>query len=468
MTRPQLSLTLWDWETSWQDLPALGRLCDTFAGLGGTTLETTVPWHLTEPKPGRHDFSGIHRRMEIIRRSGLDARLRLNFQDPPQWADVPPARFENGEPFVKGYGLPPALMPSLFDSRTLTQWMAWASKAGEQLEQWRPTYSLGVGLHFELKFGEWTGYESPAENPPSYEHCETIPSAPHVTAWVARRRQRLRQVVENLASCVRATDPEARFSAPLGEGFRSESAQFSNQDVYGLSRHADEIIYSHDFFLHGPDLEWQAETAVAVYTSGTGKPVHLEIDGTGTQVFQRYGVDALVDHARAAFQGGAIGLNLANFAEGLDPERRIQSLALIPRLADLELPEKHSRPVVHVFMLPDTFEVSRDRSEVARARAFGLFDAARRAGYAAQAVLDIEQLKALPAGNTLVIPTGTVVSSAAADVLRGRVDLAMWADEPLELTPRGMGPLTGLPLEGRLADYSRFDRGRVPEPLVLN
>ena len=97
---------------------------------------------------------------------------------------------------------------------------------------------------------------------PKPTHGQPDTSAASI-AWIGFREQVWRDAMRRFNSCARAGDPNAKTSAPLGESFRRGSAQMSNLDYFGLSRGADQIVHSYDFFWHIKDEPWHAAAAVA-------------------------------------------------------------------------------------------------------------------------------------------------------------------------------------------------------------
>ncbi len=452
MTAPHVAVNLWDWDPAWNDLALFARFCDQLRELGVDAIETTAPWSETEPEPGRLRPEAVLDRLVLARSRGLEARVRLNLQDPPSWWTPTWSTDGAGAPFVKGYGRQP-LLPSLFDDELLERWAWWAEAIAGAVAPLSPSYSLGMGLHFELKYGEWLGYER-VPDAPAPERCEGQPLSPRVLSWVAQREERLRTVADALAGAVRRSDPDARLSAPLGEGFRHQAARFGNQDIAGLSAHADEVVYSHDFFIHGLGSDWQLETSTAVYRTVTGRPVHVELDGAGTGVYQRFGDEGLLDQARAALRGGATGFNVANFTGRREWSDDLAQFGFIPRLKELETRAPEGAADTAVLLSSWSYYVDRDATESLHAQHYGLVDALRRGGSAVSAVGSAEGVARLEPGIPLLLPPRTVVDEGLRAAIESRPDLL--------LVGVGSGDARRLDTEWRIAPWRPALSGTIP------
>lgn len=464
MTAPHVAVNLWDWDPAWNDVGLFSTFCDQLSDLGVDAIETTAPWSETEPEAGRVDAGPVQQRLEIARARGLDVRLRLNFQDPPSWFAPRWSTDGTGRPFEKGYGRQP-LFPSLVDPELADRWIFWSEGMAAALGSAAPTYSLGMGLHFELKYGEWLGYERFADAPPP-SRCEWQPLSPAVLSWIAQRETLLRDLVGSLAAAVRRGDPDARISAPLGEGFRHQSARFGNQDIAGLAAHADDVVYSHDFFIHGPGSEWQLETSTAIYRTATGRPVHVELDGVGTGVYQRFGDEGLLEQASAAIRGGATGFNVANFTGRREWSDDLAQFAFLPRLKELELAEPEPDTDIAVLLSSWSYYLDRDENESLHAAHYGLVDALRRGGRAVRVVGSATAIAGLAAASVLVLPPRTVVDSSLLSAVVSRPDLrlvgsaaadARQLDSEWRVSP--WHPALSGVLRG---DYTRHNSGPIP------
>src|SRR6185437_10459165 len=123
-----------------------------------------------------------------------------------------------------------------------------------------------------------------------------------------------RETLRKFNEAVRAGDPQAKTSAPLGESFRRGSAQMSNLDYFGLSRGAQQICHSYDFFWHPKDGDWMAAAAVASFQGITGiDNVAFEFDGPALIQSLGYTQAHELRIADAVLAQGA-GLKAANYS----------------------------------------------------------------------------------------------------------------------------------------------------------
>jgi hypothetical protein len=139
-------------------------------------------------------------------------------------------------------------------------------------------------------------------------------------AWIAFRQEAWRDAMRKFNSAVRRGDANAKTSVPLGESYRAGSAQMSNLDYFGLSRGAQQIVHSYDFFWHIKDEPWNAAAAVAAFRGISGiDNVSFEFDGM--QMLLSFGYDDAkqIAIAKAAMSQGA-GLKIANYG-GVMPSK---------------------------------------------------------------------------------------------------------------------------------------------------
>ena len=87
----------------------------------------------------------------------------------------------------------------------------------------------------------------------------------------------------------------------------------SNLDYWGLSRRAEQVVHSYDFFWHGPGqaAAWNAAAAVEAFRGITGRPVCFEFDSLDNLASLGFSNQQLLDLGREAALAGA-GLKLAN------------------------------------------------------------------------------------------------------------------------------------------------------------
>jgi hypothetical protein len=201
-------------------------------------------------------------------------------------------------------------------------------------------YNAFIGVHAELKFGDWWSYDPSMlarwheaiegrprwlrdvagdavlpDKPPIPPPTNGTPdNSPVSKAWIAFREEVWRQAMENFTGAIRAGDPGAKISAPLGESFRRESAKFSNLDYRGLAADADQVVHSYDFFWHPKDDPWQAAAAIASFRGITGiDNIAFEFDGPDLVNNLGYDEALQVRIAQAALSQGA-GLKVTNYS----------------------------------------------------------------------------------------------------------------------------------------------------------
>lgn len=351
----EISFDIWDWTAPCRDISLFDRWAADLAALGVNRIEISVPWRLIEPAPGQIDLTWLEERMAVSRRYGLGMRLRINSYyagATPDWYDGARWRAEDGS--LAGVS-PPSIVDDCF----------WAHfgpvcSAIARLCQGEDVYfSAFIGVHAELKWGDWWHYDEAAlalwrastaaprpdwladvvdddvvlpEHPPSPEATRGTPDlTPANRAVIAFREWCWREAVRRFADAVRAGDPNARISAPLGESYRIGSAQMGNLDYWGLSQHAAQVVHSYDFFQHGDDDAWKAGASVDAFRGITGLPVCFEYDGEQSTLGLGYSKPHLLALGRQAARAGA-GLKIANYSyqEELPSER-----ALLPKLIAL-------------------------------------------------------------------------------------------------------------------------------------
>ena len=162
------------------------------------------------------------------------------------------------------------------------------------------------GVHAELKWADWWSYDPstlalwrktirqrPAwlsdlvgdaalpDVPPVPPETHGTPDlSPVSIAWIGFREWVWRETLRKFNEAVRAGDPQAKTSAPLGESFRRGRRRCRIWITYGLSRGAQQICHSYDFFWHPKDGDWMAAAAVASFQGITGiDNVAFEFDG---------------------------------------------------------------------------------------------------------------------------------------------------------------------------------------------
>jgi hypothetical protein len=220
---------------------------------------------------------------------------------------------------------------------------------------------------------------------------------------------------------LRRGDPTCEISAPLGECFRKDAAEFANQDIYGLTRGVDNIVFSYDFFIHSPHELWKMGQMVRAYADITGVPIKVELDGIATGTYRRYGDEPMFEFALAALDAGAVGINVANYTQ----ERRwVEDLSQFPFMARLgthiaglnsgrSVISQPRRPDTLVYISKWTHYCFRGQDEWLHAVQFGFEKLLRDAGRATRFVTDENiLLESLGGFDLLVLPFAAVIDSA--------------------------------------------------------
>ena len=334
----EFSIDLWDWTQSCRDLPTFTAWATDMKSVGVTRVEISAPWSLLEPEPGKYDLSFIADRLAIVKSHGMELRVRLNayYYATPPWlaADM----------WCDAQGNAPAGTPrpiSINDSRFWDRFAPLLTAIGARFEGEDVLYSPFIGVHAELKYSDWWTYDPaslalwrmtirsrPAwlldvvgdaplpDVPPVPRDTDGTPdNTPASKAFIAFREHTWRQAVRRFGDALRAGDPHAKTSAPLGESFRRESARMSNLDYFGLSRGASQVVHSYDFFWHPKDEAWMAAASVAAFQGITGLPVEFEFDGPALTEQLKYTEPQLLELTDAVIAQGA-GVKLANFSYG--------------------------------------------------------------------------------------------------------------------------------------------------------
>lgn len=454
----EYSFSIFDWHPAWTDFDLFRDVIGQSQALGFNKIELGVPWHSTQLSRTEFDFSRVDQRLNYVLSSGLRCRIRINAQEPPAWFHSDVHRLPDGSVFDKVYGAnvgQPGI-PSFFDDDGLSDQIRWVEAVARQYSGASHEFSLGVGLHFELKYGGWNTYEGAAVKqfqrwlaqryggvaqlssawaadfrdfqdvraPIPPQTSDGIAATPDVDRanldWIRFREERLASVMSRYHEAIRRQDPSCEICVPLGEGFRAQSAEFSNQDIYGLSRGADYVDFSYDFWAHSPHELWKVDQMVRTYADITRLGLKFEIDGAAVGAYQRYGDQAMFESATTALQAGAIGINVVNYTQ----ERRwVEDLSQfgfmrqvgehIERLnrGELVLPER-TRPRAVFYISKWTLYCFRGTREWLHAAQFGLEKLMRDAGWPTRIVTDENLLnEALDGFDLLVLPFSAVIDS---------------------------------------------------------
>jgi len=333
----EASFDIWDWTAPCQDLALFETWTADLVAMGFNRIEISVPWKHVEPRRGQYEIKWLSERLAVCKRHGAGMRLRINSYyggATPDWYD--------GDTWVAADGSPvPQKPPSIMDERFWSRFAPLCTTLARACAGEDVYFSPFIGIHAELKWSEWWSYDPstlaawrkaiasprPAwlrdvverntplpEKPPVPGPTQGVPDRnPANRAWIAFREQCWREAVERFAAAVRAGDPKARLSAPLGESYRKESAAMSNLDYWGLSRGMDQIVHSYDFFWHVKDDAWAAAAAVDSFRGIAQRPVQFEFDAYQSTIGLGYSHGQLLAIGRQAAQAGA-GLKVANYS----------------------------------------------------------------------------------------------------------------------------------------------------------
>ncbi len=331
---PELSFDLWDWTPPCRDLALFEIWVRDLTGMGFNRIEISAPWRELEPEPSRFKMDWLEERLRVCETAGVGVRVRIN----SYYANAVPAWFE-GDRWLDADGKTvPQAPPSIMDERFWEHYGPLCARIAETCVGRDVLFSPFIGIHAELKYGDWwscdestmsawrtaiaeprppwlleAAGETPLpDRPPLPPDTEGRPDAsPTSRAFIAFREHCWRQAVERVAESLRQGDPEARLSAPLGESYRRQSAHMSNLDYWGLSRGAVQIVHSYDFFWHAHAPAWMAEASVAAFQGIGGCAVAFEFDGTESMFGLGYSTPHLLALGQSAARAGA-GLKLAN------------------------------------------------------------------------------------------------------------------------------------------------------------
>ncbi len=351
----EISFDIWDWTAPCRDIETFGAWVTDLAAIGVTRVEISVPWRVVEPEPGHIDLQWLDERVAVSMRHGLGMRLRINSYYAgavPDWYDGAVWQAEEGR------NTPPTV-PSIADERFWAHYAALCTAIAERYRGKDMQYNAFIGIHAELKWGDWWHYDEAAlarwreaieaprpdwlrdvaddaaplpARPPIPQPTQGLPDTdPATRAVIAFREWLWRDAVRRFTEAIRTGDPDAVISAPLGESYRIGSAQMGNLDYWGLTRGANHVVHSYDFFQHGDDGAWEAGAAVAAFRGITGLPVCFEYDGEQSTLGLGYSIPHLLALGRQAARAGA-GLKVANYSylETLPSEH-----VLLPQLITL-------------------------------------------------------------------------------------------------------------------------------------
>ncbi|HOZ49776.1 MAG TPA: nitrilase-related carbon-nitrogen hydrolase [Candidatus Hydrogenedentes bacterium] len=456
----QYSFTIWDLDSSYRDFGTFKRQVNACAAHGFTVLELGAGWPDCEPAEGAFDFAMVDERLAYARAAGLEIRVRLNMRDWPAWHVPTLYQLPDGTPFPHHGGF-----PSLFDPANRERQLRFAGELAKHLAGNGYTYSPGFSVHMEVKFADWNSYEPAAQEAfrrwlaGRYESVERLSAAwgteldsfasirppvppstqgrPSLDAadvdWIRFREQALADWVAAFAAVVRANDPTARVSVPLGESFRAGSAQMANHGYWASSRPADEIVHSYDFFWHGTQGLHNVRAAVATMVGITQRPVVFEVDGP--YLFDHFGYteEDYVEAARLVLDAGATGIQITNWG-GVDIAQR----AFLSTIGGLVKARAEGGP----WNLPGSADVLyyvskwqsygyREPDEWVHDRQFALWFRLCDAGIPSRIVTDENLVHEDVRAKVMLLPFATVLDAPARDRLRSLSHgMAMIADDP--------------------------------------
>ena len=338
VTMPEIAFTIWDWTAPARDIALFETWAADAASMGVNRIELSTPWPVLEVAPGEYDLSFIADRLAVCKRHGLGMRLRLgsyyagqipDWYEGDRWMD-----FEGA--VVLGGGL-----PSLCDDRFWRHFGPLCTEIARAFKGEDLLYSPFIGVHAEMKFADWWSYDPATlacwrdaiaaprpdwlgvvvaddvplpERPPVPAETRGRPDPDPVSrAWIAFREEVWRQAMARFCSALRAGDPEARVSAPLGESYRRQSAHMANLDYWGLTRGANQVVHSYDFFWHAQEPAWLMAASIKAFQGITGLPVVVELDGPNLLTDHGYTPFDLLALCRKVHLEGA-GINIANWS----------------------------------------------------------------------------------------------------------------------------------------------------------
>ncbi len=333
----ELSLDIWDWTAPAKDLTLWKTWCQDFKQLGGTRIELSVPWSTIEPQPGQIELSWLNDHLSICEQLGLGMRLRIN----SYYAGCVPAWYD-GDLWVAAPGLPACQfkMPSIADDRFWAHFGPICTAIASAVKGKDVLLNSFTGVHAELKFADWWSWDPSClrmwqqalKKRPMWlkricgnASLPQVPVLPPQTnglpdisaesrATIAWRQQLWRDATQRFIAACRKGDPNAKISCPLGESFRRQSASMSNQDYWGCTRDANQVVHSYDFFWHpGSTPVWHVRAVVQAFQGITRLPVCFEFDSPLSIENNGYTVPIQKRVAEEVVSTGG-GLKMANFS----------------------------------------------------------------------------------------------------------------------------------------------------------
>lgn len=343
----ELAFDIWDWTLPCQQLSLFQQWSKDLKRAGFNVIEITAPWSKLEPRPHQYDFSFVSQRLAITKKLGMYLRVRIN----TYYASAMPAWLKC-DLWCDHTGKVVMPIPSINDNRFWECFLPLCTMLARQFHNEPVQFSPFIGVHGELKWSDWWSYDPasvnkwrqsisiprpawlkriagnanlPQQPPVLPNHTNGEPDlSPSHRAFIAFREHSWRDAVYRFVQAIREGNPRAFISVPLGEGYRSASATMSNSDYFGLSRGANHIVHSYDFFWHAKDPVWHAAASVAALQGITGLPVSFEIDGPILQ--EKFGyTDAQILRVLGAALAEGAHLKIANYSysDKLPSEHRL-------------------------------------------------------------------------------------------------------------------------------------------------
>ena len=402
----EYAFDLWGWpEPSATSRQTFRAYAEELKRTGFTVLEVAPPWRLLEPEPGRYDFTFIRERLDVARELGMGLRLRINsshhYGGCPRWLAADRWRNPAGKTVD---------IPSLNDERFWERFEPLCTAVAREFHGHGVVYTPMIAIHAELKYAGWNNYDDAGveawrkairqpraewlsrvvggaelpDTPPVPPKTGGAPDASAASrAWIAFREHTLREAMRRFVEAIRAGDPAAPVTAPLGESYRSQSAEFANLDYWGLSRGAARVVHSYDFFWHAKDEPWMAAASVAAFQGITGLPVSFEVDGPA--LYRKFGyTDEKLERLAAAAVAQGAALKIANYREDQTRPSAWPLLAVLGRIAagapgNTPLPEP--RDTILLFISKWANSCYREASEWLHEAQFGAWKMLRDKGY---------------------------------------------------------------------------------------
>ncbi len=324
----EFSLTLWNWDPSCAKLKEFRRWAKDFKSVGGTEIYISAAWNRLEPEPDDYHFGFIARRLAVADKLGLKLGVRINSYwggATPQWLKVDKWEHASGKVAQGG-------IPSINDPRFWRAFSPFCTHLARHFRGQGVDWCAFIGSQAENKYGNWCTFDPASlrlwrksirarprpgwlvrivgnaplpQTPPIPDETHGTPDrSPADLAFIAFRQENWRVALRRFNAAIRAGDSKAHIVVQLGESYRSGSAQMSNLDYYGMSRGADKILQSYDFWWHAHQRIWEMQADLAAFQGITLKPVAIEFDSPGGMASVGYTPTFLSAMGKAAVREG--------------------------------------------------------------------------------------------------------------------------------------------------------------------